>query len=141
MAGQLGTASHRVGPRSVYVCLPDTTTADQHDRIHAVLEGTIRPSDRLLYPPAPNTADPVVNFATQHGNHADPIANEPLAPDLIVIVIDPLGDNESALQARALAARGHSDIFIAEIPEPARSVGPHDRITIRLPAEQTRKST
>lgn len=121
MAGQFGPASLRNGARSVYVCLPDTTSVHQHERISVVLAGLVRASDRLLYAPAANTAAPVIAFAEKYGNPASSIVDERPPPDLILIVIDPLGDNASALEARALATHGNSDIVIAELPELIRT--------------------
>ena len=117
MAGQIRPATRPVHGRTVYVCLPASTEPAQHPRILAALEGVVRPSDRLLHHPHSNVAGPVIAYAHRHGHTASTIADTAEAPDLIVIIVDPLGDNSSALEARLLAARGASDIFITEMPD------------------------
>jgi hypothetical protein len=119
MAAWLGPASLRRGPRSVYICVPDTLRPYHQAQIATVLADVVRLDDRLLTAGALASAgsDPVVAYAEQHGHAVSPIVGEHSAPDLIVIVLDPLGDNTAALQARALASGGDSDLLIAELPE------------------------
>lgn len=119
MAAWLGPASLHRGPRSVYICVPEGTSQKHQKQLDTVLKEILRGGDRLLYASAPvdGNADPVISFAERHGLFADPIVGEGSAPDLIVIIIDPLRDNTAALQARTLAAHGDSDLLIAELPD------------------------
>ncbi len=103
--------------RSVYVCLPDSVSAADDDRVDRLLVGLLRPTDRVLYADERAPSLSVVSFAEKHGLFADPIGGEARAPDLIVVLIDPYGDNAGALEARALAVDGPSDLLIAELPD------------------------
>jgi hypothetical protein len=119
MAAWLGPASLRSGPRTVYVCVPDALRPYHQAQIATVLTEIVREGDRLLTAETVTSAgdDPVAVFGSQNGHAVDLVTAESAAPDLIVIVLDPLGDNTAALQARSLAAHGDSDLVIAELPD------------------------
>lgn len=118
MAAWLRPASLRRGPRSVYICVPEGTSHKHQEQLETVLKEILRANDRLLYSSADaDSVDPIVAFAERHGLFADPIVGEGSAPDLIVIIVDPLRDNTAALQARTLATHGDSDLLIAELPD------------------------
>lgn len=105
--------------RNVYVCVSTGTAESHQPRVDAVLLGLIRPGDRLLSAGlvSPGEVDPVRDYANRHGLVVAEIDEEPAAPDLIVIIIDPSADNTATLRARQLAASGPTDLFITELPE------------------------
>lgn len=119
MAAWLGPASLRSGPRHVFVCVPDTIRPYHQAQIATVLTEVVRPGDQLLTAGS-DDADPVASFGSLYGYPVTSVADWPAPPDLIVIVLDPLADNTAALEARALAANGESDLLIAELPDLAR---------------------
>lgn len=137
MTARLTPPSLREGPRAVFVCLPESTITNGVNRVGAVLGRIIRPSDRLLYSGKGPALEPLIAFSERHGIFIDPLVAEPDAPDLIVVIVDPLADNTLAQYARALAVRGRSDLIIAELPD--AQTQPR---TTRPPATavQTRKS-
>lgn len=107
----------RPGPRSVYICVPESANPRMGERVQQVLGSLIRGGDRLIYANRTAAVDPVIRFAERHGVMADPISGEQTAPDLILVLIDPLHDSASALEARALAPEGDSNLVIAELPD------------------------
>ncbi|MFF2053836.1 hypothetical protein ACFVU2_19685 [Leifsonia sp. NPDC058194] len=116
MAAWLGPASQRSGPRRVFVCVPDTLRPYHEAQIATVLNEIIRSGDQLLTAGS-DDSDPIASFGALYGYPVTSVAAWPAPPDLIVIVLDPLADNTAALQARALAANGKSDLLIAELPD------------------------
>lgn len=116
MAGRIGPASLREGSRSVYICAPGKNGPDHQELINAVLEKVIRHSDRLLYINGNASADPVIAFAERYGLFTDQLMTNSSRPDLIVAIVDPLGDNAHATRARTLAKQKRSDLFITELP-------------------------
>jgi hypothetical protein len=121
MAARIGPASLRRGPRSVYICAPSPQTPDanHHDLIDAALKSIVRADDRLLYPSYPgaeDSADSVISFALNHNLFADPMAGEDTPPDLVIVIVDPLGDNELLSPARLLAMPLSTDLIITELP-------------------------
>lgn len=118
MAAWLGPASQRVGTRSVYVCVP--VGVDLAERLDEALRTIIRPGDRLLFASeiATSANDPVARYATAHEHESRSIRDEQLPPELVVVIVDPVKDSTSALQAMAFLPNGPFDLIIAELPDP-----------------------
>lgn len=118
MAAWLGPASLHSGPRSVFVCVPEGIDVDS--RLDSVLADVVRDGDRVLFASeiADSYEDPVAEYAVSRGLDARSIRDEHVTPDLIVVIVDPYRDSDSALRASALAPRGPFDLVIAELPDP-----------------------
>lgn len=116
MAARVGPASLRSGPRSVYVCVSEKTSPNNEELIDVMLKKTIRAGDRLFYPETSAGADPVIAFAEQHGLMADPMAGDDTPPDLVIVIIDPLGDDAFPSLARALATQHSADLITFVLP-------------------------
>lgn len=123
MAARMSASSLHDGPRSVYVCVPEGTGPKFQEQIDSVLEKFIRAGDRLLYTGADTELDdfpdPVAAFGAWRGLFADPIEAELTEPDLVIVIIDPLGDNTHALTspARVMALYQRADLVITELPD------------------------
>lgn len=116
MAARVGPASMRSGPRSVYVCVSEKTSPDNEGLIDAMLKKHVRPGDRLFYPETSAGADPVIAFAGEHGLLADPMADDDTPPDLVIVIIDPLGDDAFPTLARELATQHSADLITFALP-------------------------
>ncbi|MCI4659629.1 hypothetical protein [Cryobacterium zhongshanensis] len=121
MAARVSHASLRSGGRSVYICAPvaQATSPEYESRIDAVLAKLIRFDDRLLYPSQPGdtlSADSVVAFGEKHGLFTYPMSGENSPPDLVIVIVDPLGGNPLSAAARLLAMYQRADLIVSELP-------------------------
>jgi hypothetical protein len=99
------------------------TVTEHQEIIDAVLRGIIRYNDRVLYtstntPDARASAGSVVTFAIRHELFADPLPSQ-LTKDLlglVIVIIDPLGDNSLAEPAVELARQYNADLILSELP-------------------------
>lgn len=103
--GRLSAASRRSGGRRVRVVISETIADSPfvRERLEGVLGTSLRPEDSLIYSSGGGPhADLVVSFAERHGLMADDasVANRPGDVDLVVIVVDPLGENVLPENAR-----------------------------------------
>jgi hypothetical protein len=117
MAAWIGPASLRNG-RRVYVCVP--AGVELENRLGDALATIVRPDDRILFASdiADSVDDPVAAYAIAHGHDARSIRDEQVTPDLIIVIVDPIRDSASAVQATSLAPDGRFDLVIAELPDP-----------------------
>lgn len=86
LAGRIGPASRRSGPRRVLVSCAESLTGTDQPEIDAALGALLRPEDTVLLGARPDAA---IRFAERHGLMVDHGASTRTA-DLVVAVLDPL---------------------------------------------------
>ncbi|MCY1718528.1 hypothetical protein OVA26_16450 [Microbacterium sp. SL62] len=116
MTGYLGPCDGRRRERGVYVCIPDHVGPSDAPAVIPILAGLIRAGDRLLYSQERSLAHrlAVERFAADLGVDSAPLQEQAHSPRLVIVILDPFADSDSAIRARA-HARGPSDVVIAEL--------------------------